>query len=130
MPNRVDGTVSGVHPTIARAPEREATRPEEAVQRADAEEQAPDQGDRVEVSTEVRAQVQEQRTRVGEGQENPRGAALNAPGARQNAAGEQGAVEGATANRAQELRDQQETARQQNANRPPERQGNLVDVVG
>ncbi len=129
MPNRVDANTSGVRPTVARADEQQADQAAQAPRAADAQRAnaTANQVDRVEISEASQARNQELAA-ADSGGETQRGAALNAPGAQ--GAQPDTAVGGTTAERAAELRERQDAARQQDAARPPERQGNLVDVTG
>lgn len=130
MPNRVDANISGIRPDVARRPtEQQADAAAQAPCAADTREAAnPTQTDRVEISPQAQAQSQALAA--------PNAGAGTAPAATETGAvrppeaDEDAAVTGATAQRAEQLRDQQETTRQQNADRPPERPGNLVDVTG
>ena len=124
MPNRVDPNINGIRPTVARQPAERADRPEQAAARA--QEQQPAEAatpDRVELSAEAQARARTERPAAGGGDER-RMAALNAPGAGEpEAAGRESGVTGPTQQRAEQIRQEQ-------AARPRERQGNLVDVVG
>ena len=121
MPNRVEA--AGLRPAPARpdAQERahQAPQPEPAKQSQ--------QVDRVEISNRARLQAEQARPQAGY---NPGGAAVDAPSATPPRPGDQGSVSGATEQRAEELRETQAQATQELAQEPPERQGNLVDVVG
>ena len=119
MPNRVDA--AGVRSAAARPDVQQAA------QRApEPPQEAPQQVDRVEISDQARLQA-EQRPQAGG---NPRGAAADAPSARPPEVGQQGSVNGTTAQQAEQVREAQAEATQETAQQPPERQGNLVDVVG
>ena len=130
MPNRVDGNISGVRPEVARRPtEQQADAATQAPRAADARQAAnTNQTDRVEISPEAQAQSQALATPNAGGGTAP--VATETGGVRPQEANTGTAVAGATAQQAEQLREQQETARQQDANRPPERPGNLVDVTG
>ena len=129
MPNRVDGAVNGAQPAAARP---EAVRPGQR-QGAAQPAQAPDTNttnvDRVEISQAGQARNQELQA-PNAPQAQDRGAAMNAPGAQSQPAGGQGNLEQAAARNAEQLRERQETERQQATQEPPERQGGLVDVTG
>ena len=121
MPNRVDA--AGTRPTAARPDVQQ-----QATQRApEPAQEAPQQVDRVEISDQARLQAEQARPQAGG---NPRGAVADAPSARPPEAGEQGGLNRATAQQAEQIRETQTEAAQETAQRPPERQGNLVDVVG
>ncbi|MDP6777842.1 MAG: hypothetical protein QGI83_13870 [Candidatus Latescibacteria bacterium] len=129
MPNRVDANISGVRPEVARRPtEQQADAATQAPQAANAREgTSPNQVDRVEISPEAQAQQALAAPNAGGGTAPT---ATETGAVRPQEAGEDNAVAGATAQRAEQLRDQQETTRQQNAGRSPEQPGNLVDVTG
>lgn len=126
MPNLVDGNINGIRPTLAVRPEVQQNN--QAEQLANRPEQAQPR-DRVEISELARQRAEEARPRAAAGDDSRAGAA-DRPGARPPEAGQQGAVNGPTAQRAEQVRQQQEAAAREVAERPAERQGNLVDVVG
>ncbi len=129
MPNRVDTPVNGVPPTAARRPE--AQQPNSTEDTENRREAAG--GDRVKISQEAQARAQAERPTAGGAAGEARLAAdTGEPAAQAAETGQQGpsAVEGATAQRAEDLRDQQTAEQQQAAAEPPEQQGNLVDVTG
>ena len=130
MPNRVDGNISGVRPDVARRPtEQQADAATQTPRAATTREAAnPAQMDRVEISPEAQAQNQALATPNAEAGTAP--VATETGGVRPQEANADTAVAGATTQQAEQLREQQETTRQQDANRPPERPGNLVDVTG
>jgi len=135
MPNRVDTNINGTRPAMARQGPQQANPPQQAADRTGGAGQAGDAGnrmDRVEISGEAQARAGTQRPAAADAQRDQRRmAAANAPGARPAEAGRQGAApEAAAERRTQESRQQQYTARQQAAARPPQRPGNLVDVTG
>ncbi len=125
MPNRIDANINGIRPSLAVREDRR-----QANNQAQEPQQAAQQTDRVDISEQARLRTEQARPRAGTAQANPRRAALNAPSAKPSEAGEQGAVNGTTAARAEELRARQDAAARESAERPPERPGNLVDVVG
>ena len=123
MPNRVDA--AGLRPTAARPDVQ--NRAQQAPEPEPARETTPDV-DRGEISETARLQAEATRPQAGG---NPRGAAVDAPSANPPRPGVQGAVnEGAAEQQAEQIREDQAQRTQENAERPPERQGNLVDVVG
>lgn len=126
MPNRVDGNINGLRPTLAVRPE--ARQNDQVEQQANRPEQT-QQRDRVEISELARQRAEEARPRAGAGDDSRAGAAER-PDARPPEAGQQGAVNGPTAQRAEQVREQREAAVRVAAESPAERQGNLVDVVG
>ncbi len=127
MPDRVGGQISGIRPTLARGEDVQANRTAQTSPQAVERQQ--DQVDRVEISEAGRARNQEL-SAENNPQTPQRGAAAEAPGAQAPEAGEQGNLEQATANNAAQLREQEEASRQQQAENPPEQQGNLVDLRG
>ena len=127
MPDQVGGQISGIRPTLARGEDVHANRT--AHTSPQAVERQQDQVDRVEISEAGRARNQEL-SAANNPQTPQRGAAAEAPGAQAPEAGEQGNLEQATANNAARLREQEEASRQQQAENPPEQQGNLVDLRG
>jgi len=130
MPNRVDANISGIRPTVARQPTERTERPEQPEPQARAQEPADAaRTDRVELSADAQARVRATRPDAAGGDED-RAASLNAPGAGEpDTTGLRGAVTGPTQERAEQVREDQVTARQQQAPQPREQQGNLVDVV-
>gem|GEM_PF-2090897 len=126
MPDRVGGQVNGIRPTLARGEDVQANRT--AQESPQAVERQQDQVDRVEISEAGQARNQEL-TAANNPQTPQRGGAADAPGAQAPEAGEQGNLEQATANNAAQLREQEVAERQQQAEEPPEQQGNLVDVT-
>ena len=127
MPDQVGGQISGIRPTLARGEDVQANRT--AHTSPQAVERQQDQVDRVEISEAGRARNQEL-SAANNPQTPQRGAAAEAPGAQAPEEGEQGNMEQATANNAARLREQEEASRQQQAENPPEQQGNLVDLRG
>lgn len=127
MPDQVGGQISGIRPTLARGEDVQANRTAQTSPQAVERQQ--DQVDRVEISEAGRARNQEL-SAANYPQTPQRGAAAEAPGAQAPEAGEQGNLEQATANNAARLREQEEASRQQQAENPPEQQGNLVDLRG
>ena len=129
MPNRVDTTANSVPPATTRRPEVQQRNPaEDTAQREEAA-----GGDRVDISQEARARAQAERPTSGGPAGEARLAADTGESVQQAAeTGQQGpsAVEGATAQRAEDLREQQTAEQQQTAPEPSEQQGNLVDVSG
>ena len=120
MPNRVDGQVA--RPETARP--TEALRPEAPRAGPDAEQTAVPPtneagADRVEISAAAR---QAQTTRP----EPERGGAAETPSAQPDDA----PAQGPTADRASQLREQQEQSRAANTESEPGETGNLVDVTG
>lgn len=122
MPNRVDVSANVARPTFGQNEARQANRASEAA----SSETQPTQRDRVEISAQARLQAEQNQPSAGA---NASGAAADAPSARPEEAGGQG-VNQATAQQAEQLRETREQSVQENAQEPPERQGNLVDVVG
>ncbi len=129
MPNRVDANISGVRPEVARRPtEQQADAAAQAPRAADARQAATtNQTDRVEISPQAQAQQALATPNAGGGTAP---VATETGGVRPEEANADAAVSGATTQQAEQLREQQETTRQQDASRPPERPGNLVDVTG
>ena len=121
MPNRVDAAESRPAP----APSDVQNRAQQASE-PEPQEQA-QQVDRVEISGQARLRAEEARPQAGE---NPRAAAVDAPSANPPQPGVQGAVNGATEQQVEQLKEAQIQTTRENAQDPPERQGNLVDVVG
>jgi len=122
MPNRVDVSANVARPTFGQNEARQANRASEAA----SSETQPMQRDRVEISAQARLQAEQNQSSAGA---NASGAAADAPSARPEEAGGQG-VNQATAQQAEQLRETREQSVQEHAQEPPERQGNLVDVVG
>jgi len=122
MPNRVDGNANVARPTVGQNEARQANRASESAQA----ETQPVQRDRVEISDQARLRADQ--TRPSEGAQDTSGAAADAPSAHPEA-GDQG-VNQAVAQQAEQLNETREQNIQENVQEPPERQGNLVDVVG
>ena len=120
MPNRVEGQVPGAGQAAQRP---EADRAQQAAQAQQPD--APDV-DRVEISNAGRERVEAARPTPGEAD---RGAAADAPGARPPEGGDN-AVNAATAQRAEDLREEQEQNAREVANDTPAEPGNMVDVTG
>ena len=126
MPNRVDASTNVSRPTFGQNEARQANRASETAQR---ETQSVER-DRVEISAQARLQAEQAQPRVGEANANTRGAAAEAPSARQRPeAGDQG-VNQVTAQQAEQVRETRQQVERENVQEPTERQGNLVDVVG
>lgn len=122
MPNRVDASANVARPTFGQTEARQANRASENAQ----QETRPAQQDRVEISEQARLQAEQNQPRVGA--DNTRAAAQDAPSARPEA-GDQG-VNAPSAQQAEQVRQTRDENVRENAQRPEERQGNLVDVVG
>ncbi|MDA0712195.1 MAG: hypothetical protein O3B73_18505 [bacterium] len=122
MPTRVDSNVTVARPTFGQADTRATNRTSESARL----EGQTEQRDRVEISEQARLRAEQTQPPTGESQ--TRGAAADSVSARPEA-GDQG-VNQATAQQAEQLRENRQESVSENARRPNERQGNLVDIVG
>ena len=114
MPNRVDNPLAGARPEPVRPGSQQADSAQQASQAAGPPDAAT--SDRVEISNAARQQAQAPAPE--------RGAAQDAPSAQQESQAQESAVNSATREQADQLREQQQA-------RPEGQQpGNLVDVTG
>ena len=133
MPGRVNAPMNGSRPEAAVRDVRQADQGAQEAQGAGGGQGngAANGADRVEISGAARARSDREMALAEVRQEDGGATALETQGARPSEEARPAAVQGdGAATRTAELRQQEDAARQQAANRPQERQGNLVDVTG